>query len=59
MAQAKDFFRDNLRLFGNLEEKEKYNLYGGLIALAKDIENIKQTLNNIEWELSSIKNKVH
>lgn len=58
MARAAEFFRDNFQLFGNLEEKEKYNLYGGLIELAKDIEDIEYKLNNIEARLSSIENRI-
>jgi len=48
MARPVDFFRENLQLFGDLEEKERYNLYGGLIALAKQIDNIENRLQNME-----------
>lgn len=48
MARAVDFFRENCQLFSNPQDTpEKYNLYGGLIAIAKDIEDIKNSLKNL------------
>lgn len=49
MARAVDFFRENCNMFSDpTQTPEKYNLYSGLIALAKEVEEIKNTLNNIE-----------
>jgi flagellar hook-associated protein FlgK len=58
MARAVDFFRENTQLFSDPQNTpEKFNLYGGLIALAKDIEEIKSQLSNIQNDLNWLKNK--
>ena len=58
MARPVDFFRENLELFANLEEKERYNLYGGLIALAKQIDNIENKVRNLENDIQRLSNRI-
>ncbi len=58
MARAVDFFRENCQLFSNPQDApEKYNLYGGLIQLAKDIEEIQRRLKSMEDDLHFLKVK--
>lgn len=57
MARPVDFFRENLELFGDLNEKERYNLYGGLIALAKQIDDIERRVQNMEANIYNLINR--
>lgn len=56
MATPRAFFQENLNLFtnpqGTPEQQEKYNLYGGLMALARQIEDIELKVRNIEQAVS-------
>ncbi len=57
MARPVDFFRENLQLFGNIDEKERYNLYGGLVALARQIDNIERTVQSLEDSIRYLSNR--
>lgn len=59
MARSKDFFAENQNLFSSAQnEPEKYNLYGGLYALAEEVENLNRTLRDIEGTLNNIQNRL-
>jgi len=52
------FFQENLQLFGDPNNApEKFNLYGGLIALAKEIEEIESKLSYIQNDINYLKAK--
>ncbi|MFH0940541.1 MAG: hypothetical protein V1840_01650 [Candidatus Omnitrophota bacterium] len=61
-AMPRDFFAENQRLFssatGDAEQQEKFNLYGGLYALAEQLDNISISLRNIETRLYNIESKL-
>lgn len=63
MASALTIFSENLKLFGNTngtaEEKEKYNLYSGLMVLGRDIQEIDHKLKKIESLLQNIQATVN
>lgn len=49
MATSADFFRENAQLFSNPRtEAERFNLYGGLINLADQIDQMDRKIRNIE-----------
>lgn len=53
MANPKDFFAENYRLFSNPQtEPERFNLYGGLVALSNQIDDMERRIRSIEQNIN-------
>ncbi|MFB3919241.1 MAG: hypothetical protein ACE14U_04135 [Candidatus Velamenicoccus archaeovorus] len=62
MGNISKFFEENLQLFANpqgtQEQQEKFNLYGGLAALASAVENLEHEVRNIQNQLNNIQSSI-
>ena len=56
-GRAKNQFNENFHIFGNLTEKEKYNLYSGLANLAEGLQNLQAELSQINQRLQRLEQK--
>lgn len=45
---AEEQFEENFRLFGNLNEKEKFNLYSGLVNIAKELQALRHDVRKLQ-----------
>jgi hypothetical protein len=48
MTRPKDFFTENHQLFSNPStEQERFNLYGGLVALCNQIDDMERRIRSV------------
>ncbi len=59
MVRAEEFFTENQRLFTDVEtEPEKYNLYGGLATLARDVAQLQNRVEVLIGEVDNLRRGV-
>jgi hypothetical protein len=58
MARPRDFFSENAQLFSNPNtEQERFNLYGGLIALSDQIDDMGRRIRSIEQNINLLRSQ--